>query len=293
MELTVTPTPKGQQRPSDKQNFLLDQWYRWGSWLGLMAVAGALIVGWGWVDENYYTPESGLGYALGIVGGSLMLLLLLYPLGKRIDAMVRYVPLKLWFRLHMVCGLLGPVLILFHANFQTGSRNSTAALVSMLIVSGSGLFGRYFYTRIHHGLYGRKRELKEYAVKLADVFKGMSNDSSLSERVESTLSKHRRRMVEDPNSFASQLVQVVCWPVVWRLIRSRLIHEWSSTYSDEHKASKNSFVKSLNIYLKLLGRALEFQIYRRLFSIWHVLHIPLFVLLIVTATIHIYAVHVY
>ena len=39
----------------------------------------------------------------------------------------------------------------------------------MLVVSGSGLFGRYFYARIHHGLHGRKAdlaELKQYAEKL-------------------------------------------------------------------------------------------------------------------------------
>jgi hypothetical protein len=34
--------------------------------------------------ERFITPEKGLGYALGIVGGSAMLLLLLYPARKRL-----------------------------------------------------------------------------------------------------------------------------------------------------------------------------------------------------------------
>ena len=41
-------------------------------------------IGWGWNHRNkgWIDPEYGLGYALGVVGGSFMLLLLAYPLRK-------------------------------------------------------------------------------------------------------------------------------------------------------------------------------------------------------------------
>ena len=42
-----------------------------------------LFVGWSMQTERYITPKRGMGYALGIIGGSLMLLLLLYSLRKR------------------------------------------------------------------------------------------------------------------------------------------------------------------------------------------------------------------
>ena len=55
-----------------------------GNWFLWIVVAGALYFGWVIRDEGYITAEAGLGYALGIIGGSLMLLLLLYPLRKRL-----------------------------------------------------------------------------------------------------------------------------------------------------------------------------------------------------------------
>ena len=56
----------------------------------------------------------------------------------------------------MVLGIIGPVLVLYHANFNIGSMNSRVVLLASLLVAGSGLFGRYFYTKVHYGLYGRK-----------------------------------------------------------------------------------------------------------------------------------------
>jgi hypothetical protein len=34
-------------------------------------------------------------------------------------------------------------------------------------------------------------------------------------------------------------------------------------------------------------------VYERLFALWHVLHVPLFILLVITAIIHVVAVHLY
>ena len=99
-------------------------------------------------DESYLSPTDGMGYALGIIGGSLMLLLLFYPLRKSWRVMQNWGPIKYWFQLHMLFGVLGPVLVLFHSNFSLGSTNSNLALFSMLIVAGSGLIGRYLCVKI-------------------------------------------------------------------------------------------------------------------------------------------------
>jgi hypothetical protein len=53
-----------------------------------------------------------------------------------------------WFRLHMTLGLIGPTLILFHANFRLGSLNSNVAMFAMLLVAASGIVGRYLYRKI-------------------------------------------------------------------------------------------------------------------------------------------------
>ncbi len=119
----------------------------------------AFVLWWGWQvrDQHYISAKFGVGYALGIIGTTLMALLLLYPARKRARAFRNLGPIRYWFRVHMLFGVIGPILVLFHCNFSLGSFNSETVLFCTLIVSLSGFFGRYFYARIHHGLYGTRR----------------------------------------------------------------------------------------------------------------------------------------
>ena len=66
-----------------------------------------IYIGWQSSAERPLTAEQGAGYALGIIGGCLMLLLLLYPLRKHLRLMRNWGPVKYWFRLHMLFGVLG------------------------------------------------------------------------------------------------------------------------------------------------------------------------------------------
>ena len=126
-------------------------------------LATLLVVLWGWQAQlgRFMTPERGLGYVLGIVGGCSMVLLLLYPARKRVRWLNFLGSIPEWFQLHMVLGVVGPVCILFHANFSLGAANSNVALFCMLAVVGSGVVGRYFYTRLHARLDGRQASLVE------------------------------------------------------------------------------------------------------------------------------------
>ena len=40
-------------------------------------------------------------------------------------------------------------------------------------------------------------------------------------------------------------------------------------------------------------QVMEFESYERLFSLWHVLHLPLFFMLLIAGIVHVVAVHVY
>ena len=152
IEIAAEPAAAGAQLSAARSSHI-------GLWLALAAVIAGYVV----PTEVYLTPQDGFGYTLGIVGGSMMLALLIYPLRKRMPSLAFIGSVKLWFRIHMVLGIVGPLAILYHSNFSLGATNSNVALVCMLIVSSSGLVGRYLYTRIHHGLYGRQATLRELA----------------------------------------------------------------------------------------------------------------------------------
>lgn len=261
----------------------------------------ALYLGCTFPTEQYLTPQSGVGYALGIAGGSSMLLLLVYPLRKRVRFLAFLGTTKRWFQAHMALGIIGPVLVLFHSNFNLGAVNSNVALFCMLVVSGSGLFGRYFYAHIHHGLHGRKAnlaELKEYAEKLRWVTTNVEFLPDLVSRID----HEEQRVVERSNRtllLARPLVGALGVLLARRRLRryvSRAMREADAKPRTAHGRRdqlQNTARQYIDDRLAATRRVVEFGAFERLFSLWHALHLPLFMLLLIAATVHVVAVHVY
>jgi hypothetical protein len=262
--------------------------------IGLIA---ALYFGWMRRDDNYLSAETGLGYTLGIVGGSLMLVLLLYPLSKRIALLTRVIPIRYWFGIHMLLGIVGPVLILFHSNFQTGSTNSTIALVCMLLVAGSGVIGRYIYTNIHHGLYGTRVTLKELKQKTENDHAELLDLVAKDEKLNSRLEKMEEKALRPYTSLTKSLLHVIYLAVNAPRFNRKVLQLLKSSYREdsENKTLPDRKVVAhlINHYTLALRKTAAFKVYERLFSLWHVLHLPLFFLMIITAVIHIFAVHMY
>jgi hypothetical protein len=121
--------------------------------VGVVGLAAVVALGYGWHrrGELDLIAEEGLGYALGVLGLAMMSLLLLYSLRKHWSPLQSVGAAPTWLKIHMMLGILGPTAILYHANFRLGSLNSRMALLCMLVVSGSGIVGRFLYTRTHQG----------------------------------------------------------------------------------------------------------------------------------------------
>jgi hypothetical protein len=271
--------------------------------LFFVLVCALLYFGWSTQTERYINPNRGVGYVLGIVGGSLMLLLLVYSLRKRWNWLSFLGSTPAWFRFHMVLGIAGPLCILYHSNFGTGATNSNVALFSMLTVAVSGLIGRYIYVHIHHGLYGRKLELGELRAG-ADGLRSLSGGISfLPELVTRIDSAEQRLLKAGPHlsflGFAKPIVvALIALKARWRLhgyIRNAL-HAGarrSAVIALEHKRLGLTARCYVDRRLAATRRVAGFEGYERLFSLWHALHIPLIFIMVIAAIIHVVAVHVY
>lgn len=267
-----------------------------------LVVITVLILGWRWRDSGYLSAEEGAGYALGIIGGVLMLLLLLYPLRKKQFALLRWGAIRHWFRLHMVFGVLGPACILFHANFRTGAVNSNVALFSMLLVAGSGLIGRYFYTRIHAGLYGARLTLTGLQQRvsaekghLATLLQQNAQAGIELNQLEQWLLRRRSSLVR---FLMLPLTAVRCWFVRHRLHRllGREIERQArdSSWSVHNAGRAHRLARQfISTYIETVRRVAEISAYESLFSWWHVLHLPLFIMMLLAGVVHVIAVHMY
>lgn len=265
------------------------------------AIVVVLWVGWLNRDDNGLTPENGVGYWLGIVGGSLMLLLLLYPLRKRVRSLRALGTVAFWFRAHMILGIFGPVLVLLHANFRFGSINSNVALVAMLIVAISGIVGRYLYSRIHVGLYGRKAEVKEILADARALREAVGADLPVADRIVEQLNAFAQLGTVAPRSVLSGFLLLPVISVRASVVRMRLIADarqviaiegrrlgWSRKIRRRRLAGVTELV---TLHVAAVKKAAAFAFYERLFRLWHVFHLPLFFLLVIAAAIHIFAAH--
>ena len=59
------------------------------------------------------------------------------------------------------------------------------------------------------------------------------------------------------------------------------------------KRIRRAASRYIHEFTVLTGRVAQFSLYERLFALWHILHLPLFVLMVLSAVVHIFAVHVY
>ncbi|MEJ2455555.1 MAG: transcriptional regulator [Candidatus Thiodiazotropha sp.] len=262
-----------------------------------------LYMGWLNRTQAVWTAEDGWGYWFGIVGGSLMLLLLLYPMRKRLQFMSKWLTVKFWFRLHMIFGVLGPVLIMMHSSYHLGSLNGRIALFSMLIVAISGLFGRYFYTRIHYGLYGRKATFASLRADSEMLTKKLGPLFDVQPKAKQLLTDYEQRVLHAPRGplasaihwFSMRYTAARLYHSVIRALNKKLLAAAHLKGWDRAKVRRKQMrMRSMLLdHRRVLRQILEFHFYERLFAIWHLLHMPLFIMMVVTGFVHVYAVHAY
>ncbi len=262
-----------------------------------------LFLGWFYSGEQILTAKEGLGYYIGIIGGAMMLALIIYPLRKTARFMRGMGAIRHWFRAHMILGLIGPVLIVFHANFAVGSLNSSIALGAMVLVALSGLVGRYIYAGIHYGLYGKEMDFKGLKQDFEHKISVMKYVLDYAPALQQRLKDLDARAAKPRYSFLGSLLGLITtwFNALW--LRMTLIlglrrtlrvaarrNKWSPAELKAHSMATRYYISNHISAAKAISR---FKVYERLFSLWHLLHMPLFLMLVLTAIIHVVAVHMF
>lgn len=272
------------------------------AFINFVIVVALIVAGFALRDDEILTAESGIGYAFGIIGGSMMLLLLIYPYRKKLKT-ARYLgSVRFWFKIHMFFGVAGPILILYHSNFSMGSLNSSVALYCMIIVASSGFIGRYFYTKIHYGLFGKKASLSGLLERIESEQGKLIIIYNITPELKSELAKFHSALkttfslLESINRFLvlGTKARIAGLILPFKLKRIVIAHAKQNQWAPLHT---KHYLKMLNMhihyYLQTTIKVCEFSIYERLFALWHMLHMPLFIMMIITGIIHVVAVHMY
>ena len=270
---------------------------------GRIAVASVVIslalAAWIVRRDDPYTSASDFGYWLGVVGGSLMLVLLIYPLRKRFPALAVLGPLKHWFRFHMFAGIAGPLIVLFHSTFRVGSFNAAIALASMLLVVASGIIGRVIYRKIHNGLYGSRATATELQRQLELQLASLQGALAGLPAIEREIGNFSALVSVRPQGNWQRGLHfaTLSWK---RYLASRRVHMAIAGYDLKVGAGDTAthahllaLAKTIDDTLRAMQRTAQFSTFEKLFSLWHVVHIPFLCMLVVTALVHVVAVHAY
>jgi len=269
---------------------------RFVSLIGVAQIVSAALIylGWSIRDERWVIPDRGLGYWLGIAGLAAMVILLVYPVRKHVRALRRAGRISTWFQFHMLLGLLGPVAILYHSNFRLGSTNANVALFCVLAVAGSGVVGRGLYVRIHAGLEGRRRTLAEVREEVEKSQLTLVHIEG-SEQIVGRLAKYERAVLgPDGTGLGRWFPRLGTRRAGRRTLRDvkRMLSKGRGRPAPVRAADRAAW-KAAKRHVGAVQSVIQFQLWERLFALWHVAHLPLSFLLFATAAVHVVAVHLY
>jgi len=134
----------------------------------------SLLLMWGWeyyllrpaarphhVYHEYLRPSGRSGLVFALVATGLFVLSLGYLVRKELIHTRWIGSLRAWMDCHAITGLVGAVLVLFHAAFAPSSALGILAIIALLITVLTGIAGRYIYAKVPRSLEGRELEIEQ------------------------------------------------------------------------------------------------------------------------------------
>ena len=270
-----------------------------GSWFKLLL----LILGCGttillpvYFIWHPFPPKSFIPLLIGIIGSVMIASgVIFYALRKRISALKKLGRMTSWLNFHIMCCLLGPLLVVYHSAFTVKAPNSAIALYSMLIVVASGVVGQYLFRHFQFSLSGERATLKE-----------MNEETDqLNQKVQQYFSEPQKIIGTIKTFFAVREWQKSGGLVrsFYTMVRLDWLERKLKRQIQRYLASKPQRIFSTpgqgpfeNLLIERIS--LEKKIFvleaaTRLFSFWHKLHVPLVWILIMTFIVHVTAVLIF
>lgn len=224
-------------------------------------------------------PGAPVGHGLGIVGSTMMLLLLLYSVRKRWPRLRGFGRLSRWLDIHIWLGIVGPLLVVLHSSFKVGGLVALS-FWSMIAVASSGVVGRYLYVQIPRTRSGREMDLRQVEAQ----------EAALTERLRTGFSVGQDTLARiDAATFVSAAGGTL------RALGAGMVHGMTLRYRI-HDALRRAGVpgdvrrragRILCERARLRRRITLLDRTQRLFHYWHVVHKPFAAVMYLFMIVHI------
>lgn len=230
----------------------------------------------------FLKPAGNWGHGVGIVSTLFMLSNFLYAVRKRWERLKGFSSIRNWLTFHQFVGFMSPLVIAFHAAFQSNNLLASSTAISLGIVVLTGVVGRFIFGIVPSGK-GHQNELGELAKRY--------------ERLKTRAETDMEGAVTDTDVVAGVLEHATT-PPKDRSLFAFLLHLPLQRLRDFRDLrhvraafkAKEAFVEFKQNFDKLRTLQAQVTFYRalkRLMSIWRVFHVVLAVCLVVMIASHI------
>jgi hypothetical protein len=250
------------------------------------------------LGERFNDIRFGSGYRfwLGVTGASLMALLLLYPLRKTLSRTRFLGSVGGWFHLHIVIGLIGPVLILYHCNFGHGGSNANVALWSMLVIAASGVIGFFVYARVSRDFYATKQQAQQYRDGLLAALPHDHNNPTWKLELAATFEAFEAGLLTPRQGLVSCIIARYKVETSRRQFGQSIVTYLADCTSrhligpDDIARIRATVSGHLRGYFTLAATAASQSVREQIWARWRLFHLPLFLLMVFATVLHIAAV---
>ena len=142
--------------------------------LAIIGLSVMVAVGTAWVIEALLSSgkpspfaHTAQGHLMGWIGLGTTLLVFVYPAKKRLNRNRRWP--RDWFRIHLVAGVMGPLLILLHSGAHLHALVPSITLLAMAVVVFSGIVGQGVHYFALRTLNDRRRQLHDQGMSADEV----------------------------------------------------------------------------------------------------------------------------
>ena len=261
--------------------------------------AVAVVAGLAWQGLDYYgtalverprhagywtfKPGGSRGHLLGVVGASLMVVMLVYSLRKRWRPLRKAGQLRQWLDFHIFCGVYGPLLVVLHSSFKVQGLVAIS-FWSMIAVALSGVLGRYLYLQIPRARSGDQLSLAEVERERAELVGRLEHDVGLPPEALAALT------ASVPERWRGWSGALPGGPLATLRLRRRLgnaARVLERGFPGAPTAAWGEAARLVAARVVLEQRIAAWGRLQRLFHHWHVFHKPFAVLMYLFMAVHV------
>jgi hypothetical protein len=238
--------------------------------------------------EDFWSLKPGgtLGHTFGVIGSSLMVVMLAYSIRKRARFLRNAGRLRSWLDFHIFCGVVGPLLVILHSSFKVQGLVALS-FWSMIAVALSGVLGRYLYLQIPRTRAGDELTLAQVEEQRLELTRHLREDLQVPEEALRELDEIAQAGAS-PQAPLLLLLFRLPWSSAllrWRLgaFRRRLRNDLRNT----PRPVLREVTRAVRQKAVLERRLVLWSRLQQLFHYWHVLHKPFAIVMYLFMIVHI------